>query len=856
MLITGKILSVFSRVISLCVLLATACTGAEQKANLTDEASIADDEASIAEAIAASAKDVAAKKEILRMYPLFAKMQYLAELSYEGQIPSELLEIPANRLNIYLRDTYNIESAYTHENNHIHTHTKYFVGTPILSSRLQQPGGKNDGLIYVAIDGEGVLEINIAFQGTSENLDWADNLQAQKSLINSDAQNPDFPGINGEVHGGFLSRFMRLKDQIDKNIAHALEAVKTRGKVIRSIRVNLTGHSLGGALATIAALYCKANIGKLFGNSNENIHVHLITFSSPRVFSGKDEHSLNDQRSLAGTTADAISSFLAPNAYRIWKRYDLVTAMPSGKLGFKHVGKSTPYDDKQPFKERITQLLINNPLNPKAVAESIVLRNHDIKQFKMIFERSELPVDHTHLEIELRELSDNLLGSMLGICQSLKANTIECLDAARCYTGKAKDATLGYLSGVCASLLPDSSAAQKYEQQPASGAAQKYEAKLFELISFDSTDKWEDAYKLSSYITKNLARSYSSKESKQRFVDRIRQENLGKNRIADNVIRILGKQDRTEIDTEVERFFTNINSRCADLIEGKAINKMRFELIQEMIKNLQNEMTPQQKQEVCGYLEGLIYRYKEINNEYITRLLRYVIAKFELQSNPCQGSSCVSSVEVGDYYRSSGTSIARTGGGSPSNRENKQPSNTDGNYGQASDKLPNTPKTIAPVILIADKEQDKKRLLELCELGSTTKDDYAYEAAYNLSAYIAKNLRTSFLTSEEQRSYMDRIQKFPKTNNISNNVLRLFLLSEKEMTSVADECARLKHEIHLYCSKMKLNGTEIELIQQMVRYLKTKLTQEKIQVLCDYLKQKSCLGVRDLTAAICNEFNR
>ncbi|WP_100550363.1 lipase family protein [Caedibacter taeniospiralis] len=85
------------------------------------------------------------------------------------------------------------------------------------------------------------------------------------------------------------------------------------------LEILVTGHSLGGALATLAAYDIQKNI-------SPTATLKLVTFNSPRVFNM--------------AAAQEFETLLGKNSLRLWRHYDPVSAVPMGRLGYKHVGKS------------------------------------------------------------------------------------------------------------------------------------------------------------------------------------------------------------------------------------------------------------------------------------------------------------------------------------------------------------------------------------------------------------------------------------------------------------------------------------------------------------------------------------
>jgi triacylglycerol lipase len=116
--------------------------------------------------------------------------------------------------------------------------------------------------------------------------------------------------VGGQVHSGFADAFAQVSGRLDAILARRMPHQ----------RLWLTGHSLGGALATLAA----AHIG------SEAIH-GLYTFGAPRVGDA------------------AFTAFLPGKCHvRFVHRDDWVPQIPPEFLGFVHRGKLQPVSGSQP----------------------------------------------------------------------------------------------------------------------------------------------------------------------------------------------------------------------------------------------------------------------------------------------------------------------------------------------------------------------------------------------------------------------------------------------------------------------------------------------------------------------------
>jgi hypothetical protein len=134
----------------------------------------------------------------------------------------------------------------------------------------------------------------LAFRGTS---DWTD---VQTDIRARRVQAGNGPG---KIHSGFFQAYGLISDRIAKR----LEEVKF-------MPLYITGHSLGGALATVALRYLE----KVEGLKDQIAACY--TFGSPRV-----------------GNADFESDIRSP-IYRLINFTDIVTFLPLFTMGFIHVG--------------------------------------------------------------------------------------------------------------------------------------------------------------------------------------------------------------------------------------------------------------------------------------------------------------------------------------------------------------------------------------------------------------------------------------------------------------------------------------------------------------------------------------
>ena len=147
-------------------------------------------------------------------------------------------------------------------------------------------------------------DIIITGQGTTSLRDWSLDFQIWRTTVK-------YLG-NTQVHAGFVKQYEAIRSRIHQR-------VKTLLAEHANSRIVCTGHSLFGAIATIAALDCALQY---------DVPIHCVTFGSPRV-GGKHFAKLFN-RSI-------------DISYRCVQRKDPVTFTPL-PLRFKHVRGGVKFD--------------------------------------------------------------------------------------------------------------------------------------------------------------------------------------------------------------------------------------------------------------------------------------------------------------------------------------------------------------------------------------------------------------------------------------------------------------------------------------------------------------------------------
>ncbi|WP_341813477.1 lipase family protein [Wolbachia endosymbiont (group B) of Germaria angustata] len=153
-------------------------------------------------------------------------------------------------------------------------------------------------------------EITIAYHGTRLSQSFNDGI----TDINVLFATSEFLPEGGRIHCGFYNSFM---DSWPNLYGILKSHAEKQGSEIKDFKINLTGHSMGGAIAKIAAL-C---LNKTEGAED----VHVATFGDPRVFDLTASEFYND--------------VLQEKTIRVTQhRQDPVPAVSPGICGYAHVG--------------------------------------------------------------------------------------------------------------------------------------------------------------------------------------------------------------------------------------------------------------------------------------------------------------------------------------------------------------------------------------------------------------------------------------------------------------------------------------------------------------------------------------
>jgi triacylglycerol lipase len=151
-------------------------------------------------------------------------------------------------------------------------------------------------------------QIVIIFRGTEPKSvqDWLTNAQVLKTQA-----------CGGRIHSGFWQGTQAIWAELESEIR------RIRGQFPTPPPLFLTGHSLGGALAVLAASELQRLEHKVDG---------VYTFGSPRI--GDRHFAMQYNRRLYDQT------------FRLVNHRDIVTQLPPAELNYTHVGQLIYFDDQ------------------------------------------------------------------------------------------------------------------------------------------------------------------------------------------------------------------------------------------------------------------------------------------------------------------------------------------------------------------------------------------------------------------------------------------------------------------------------------------------------------------------------
>lgn len=183
----------------------------------------------------------------------------------------------------------------------------------------------------------------IALRGTRSYEEWmvdATAFPAEFKLYNSIGGMTE----NGWVHAGFYSAYTRGQPGADTSterpegsLAAQVQAVMetilaNNGQYGATVPVYVTGHSLGGALATLAAADIGANFGRTELDSTSKYWSELVMYSlaQPAVSAGLTDPAVN--LSVSTFVNNFNGKFGPTSAYRVVHAADIVPILPPSSI--------------------------------------------------------------------------------------------------------------------------------------------------------------------------------------------------------------------------------------------------------------------------------------------------------------------------------------------------------------------------------------------------------------------------------------------------------------------------------------------------------------------------------------------
>jgi len=167
---------------------------------------------------------------------------------------------------------------------------------------------------YVAVNHD-IGAVVIAFRGSGDTFAWMQDALVIRRRF-------DVVGNGATVHSGFYNAWKAAKDGVAESVSQLLAQYA-------GYTINVTGHSLGAAVASMIAVQ--------LARQYPSVTVNLFGISEPRVGNAAYATALEEQTNL--------------NAYRLEQANDFVGNFPKRWLGYVHHG--TEYWIKEAFTDKI-----------------------------------------------------------------------------------------------------------------------------------------------------------------------------------------------------------------------------------------------------------------------------------------------------------------------------------------------------------------------------------------------------------------------------------------------------------------------------------------------------------------------
>jgi pimeloyl-ACP methyl ester carboxylesterase len=207
-------------------------------------------------------------------------------------------------------------------------------------SLIWGPGTNNGNLVYVAVNAKRD-RLAVAIRGTVSEDSWSMLLSILQDAdpIIQDAWRYPISNAGAKVAGGFDDGLENIIAMTDPATDWSLLDFLRKTYASSRPELIVTGHSLGGALATMVALWLQDQLPK--GGGPSNVRIAPYTFAAP----------------TAGNQAFAnLYDAQFPNASRYVNAYDLVP------MGYANIGTMVTYYSPAPLMEKYLNRLIYDAL--------------------------------------------------------------------------------------------------------------------------------------------------------------------------------------------------------------------------------------------------------------------------------------------------------------------------------------------------------------------------------------------------------------------------------------------------------------------------------------------------------------
>lgn len=192
---------------------------------------------------------------------------------------------------------------------------------------------KTDSYAYTWVNNKSLY---ISFRGTEKLNDLVFNVDIRQYKHNNDIA----------IHNGFWTKYKALKNSIKNTIDDITSKTTIEN-------VTCTGHSMGGALASI----CACDLAQDY----DNLDMNLYTFGSPRV----------GNIDFAHWCSASVS-----NHYRLANKGDIITYLPFSPQYNHIIGNGILFDDTGEFGNYEIQWVNNESNNIKHIVD--ILTKYDV----------------------------------------------------------------------------------------------------------------------------------------------------------------------------------------------------------------------------------------------------------------------------------------------------------------------------------------------------------------------------------------------------------------------------------------------------------------------------------------------